>query len=113
MLNLAKMSRYRKGSQGVWTSLDDSVIDPSIYRSILCGPHLGDVEVNPDRIFCRVWFSLINHPDFQQPWLLQLGATVYQHFAMMLTTVFSDLEMEWLYHNLDAGVLGLPDLLPV
>jgi len=87
MLNLARMSRSRKGHDGLWKEWYDIFIGKSLYNIIYEGP--GSTE---DRIFYRCWYCLIGHPDYLHPTISCLEFYTYKATEMTLHIAYEDLK---------------------
>lgn len=85
MLNYANMCRYRKDHAGKWNEFFDSALPTDSYDHLFEGPNGSE-----DRIYYRVWFALLGHPDFLKQSLIGMEALTYKINELALCIAFED-----------------------
>jgi hypothetical protein len=87
MLNYGKMCKNRKNFEGKWNSFLDSSLPIDNYQQVFNGP-----RGTADRIYYRVWFSLLGHPDFLKQSLINgYEMLVRKDIELSLCIAFDDL----------------------
>lgn len=86
MLNLANMSRYRKGYDGLWEEWYDIFLSEALYSGLYRGP-IGKA----DRIFFYCWFRLLGHPDYQCPTIDDVDFYFFSGTEICLRIAYQDL----------------------
>jgi hypothetical protein len=85
MLNYANMCRYRKDYAGNWNSFFESALPTDCYDHLFEGP-----SGTEDRIYYRVWFALLGHPNFLTQTLLGMEALTYKSNELSLCIAFEN-----------------------
>jgi len=85
MLTYANMCRYRKDYAGKWNKFYDSILPDDCYDHLFEGPNGTE-----DRIYYRVWFALLGHPDFLNQSLIGMENLSYKINEISLCIAFED-----------------------
>lgn len=85
MLTYANMSRYRKDYAGKWNEFYESAFPIDCYDHLYKGP-----SGTEDRIYYRVWFALLGHPDFLTQSLIGMETLTYKANELSLCIAFKD-----------------------
>lgn len=79
MMNLANMSRYRTDCHGDWNQFLENSISKYCFQYILQG-----ADGSEDRMYYRSWFTMIGHPDFLKPIVLDIEIIQYKSIELAL-----------------------------
>ncbi len=85
ILTYANMCRYRKDYAGKWNDFFESALPKDCYGHLFEGP-----SGTEDRIYYRVWFALLGHPDFLTQSLIGMETLTYKTNELSLCIAFEN-----------------------